>query len=210
MCICWHKPWFYLQFSCVLSVSLSYCCWVCWSIEGLIHVEMLEWSLHFSKLCIVYIVELIKYTWYWQKVMSRQVIRTAAGEASCRCAVHLTCVSQQETSAICCVITTADWGQKHIHTSLLRWSLHHQTCLFTLEALSEFFCGGRCYENEKLTLNVSHVCRQERRDLGLTVLVDCRKQPAPSVLYSGLSQFQVRYHTEPGANRPTSSQPWPR
>ncbi|XP_056618154.1 pleckstrin homology domain-containing family G member 4B isoform X2 [Triplophysa dalaica] len=32
--------------------------------------------------------------------------------------------------------------------------------------------------------------RQERRDLGLTVLVDCRKQPAPSVLYSGLSQFQ--------------------
>ncbi|XP_057196207.1 pleckstrin homology domain-containing family G member 4B isoform X3 [Triplophysa rosa] len=32
--------------------------------------------------------------------------------------------------------------------------------------------------------------RQERRDLGLTVLVDCRKQPAPPVLFSSLSQFQ--------------------
>ncbi|XP_073667617.1 pleckstrin homology domain-containing family G member 4B isoform X1 [Paramisgurnus dabryanus] len=32
--------------------------------------------------------------------------------------------------------------------------------------------------------------RQEKRDLGLTVLVDCRRRPSASVLFSGLSQFQ--------------------
>lgn len=49
---------------------------------------------------------------------------------------------------------------------------------FTASDISDLLC----YYHSRL--------RQERRDLGLTVLMDCRRQPASSVLFSGLSRFQ--------------------
>uniref|UniRef100_A0A673JT06 Pleckstrin homology and RhoGEF domain containing G4B n=1 Tax=Sinocyclocheilus rhinocerous TaxID=307959 RepID=A0A673JT06_9TELE len=105
----------------------------------------------------------------------------------CRCAPGTRCgqtrASPQTRSASCSAATATDCGEKRPE-SLTRFTESTWKLCSRSDPRQQFFA-------RRFTECLAFVFRREKRDLGLTVLVDARRRAVASALFSALSELQT-------------------